>query len=291
MNAIVKFHAERMTGIGGSDAAAAMGLSEWKTPLDVYLEKKGLAAPFEDTAATKWGRLLEPAVRQEYAERTGRIVTQPKDMIRSAKYPWMIAHPDGLVLDPRRGYEGKTSRTDFGWGEPGTDQVPQDYLIQVQHYMVVTEIDVFDVVPLIGGSDFRIYEVPADRELQQMIVDAEHELWQCIQRGEPPEPTWEHRRTMDTIRALYPGTSGEIVEATPKQIQIRAVMEEAAARMAAVEKVADGAKAMLLWDMKDAAVMRFPDGRELRRKETKRKGYTVQDTSYMDARLVNTKEK
>lgn len=286
-----KFHDDRATGIGGSDAAAVLGLSQYKTALDVYLEKTGQAAPFEDTAATKWGRLLEPAVRQEYAERTGRVVTQPKEMLRCTKYPFMIAHPDGVVLDPLRGYEGKTARTDHGWGEPGTDQVPEAYLIQVQHYMVVMEIEVFDVVPLIGGSDFRMYEVPANRELQELIIDAEHDLWQRVQRADPPEPNWNHEHTARAIRKLYPGTNGSTIDASEHQVAIRAVMEDAAARATLAAKAADGAKAMLEWDMKDSAVLRFPDGLGLRRKATKRKGYTVEETTYMDARLVNLKEK
>jgi putative phage-type endonuclease len=282
----VKFHQDRATGIGGSDAAAVLGLSAWKTPLDVYLEKVGLAQPSEDTAATKWGRLLEPAVRQEYSERTGFTVTQPRELRRSEKYPFMIAHPDGLVIDPRRGYEGKTARTDHGWGEPGTDEVPQDYLIQVQHYMVVEVIPVWDVAVLIGGQDYRQYEIPADRELQELIIEAEHDLWQRVQRGEPPDPTWQHANTMAAIRKLYPGTNGKTVDASEKQVQLRAVMEEAAERASIAERVADGTKAMLLWDMKDNAVLRFPDGRVLRRKEVQRKGYTVEATSYMDARFA-----
>jgi hypothetical protein len=32
----------------------------------------------------------------------------------------------------------------------------------VQHYLAITAMPVADVAVLIGGSDFRIYEVPAD---------------------------------------------------------------------------------------------------------------------------------
>lgn len=288
------FHEDRLTGIGGSEAAAVLGLSEWATPLDVYLRKKGLAPPSVDTPATLWGRLLEPVVRQHYAERTGYVVTQPTAMLRHPKYGFVIAHPDGLVPDARRGYEGKTARTDHGWGPSGTDEIPQDYLLQVQHYMIPgllpVMIEVFDVSVLIGGQDYRQYEIPADRELQEMIVDAEHALWQRVQRGEPPEPDWEHPATAGALRKLYPGTDGTTVQATASDDAWRRVMAESSTYAAAYEKEAETAKSHLLWRMGDAAVLKFADGKSLRRKETKRKGYVVEDMTYIDARLVNTKE-
>lgn len=64
----------RKRGIGGSDAAAALGMSPWKTQLELYLEKRGeLMAPDIDSEAMLWGRVLEPVIRQQYAERTGKI--------------------------------------------------------------------------------------------------------------------------------------------------------------------------------------------------------------------------
>jgi putative phage-type endonuclease len=62
---------QRRHGIGGSDAAAALGLSPWKTPLSLYLEKTGDARPFRDNESMLWGRVLEPAIRAEYTRRTG----------------------------------------------------------------------------------------------------------------------------------------------------------------------------------------------------------------------------
>lgn len=284
-----EFHENRRTGIGGSEAAASLGLSERTTALHVYLSKRGELAPSEDNAATLWGRLLEPVVRQHYAERTGRVVTQPREMLRHPKYSFVIGHPDGLTEG--RGYEGKTARTDRGWGEPGTDQIPQDYVLQVQHYMLLTAIPVFDVAVLIGGQDYRQYEVPADPELQEMILEAEHDLWQRVERGEPPEPDWEHPQSLGALRKLYPGTNGQTVEATDSDAAWRRVMVEAAERAAAYEKESETAKAHLLWRMGENAVLKFADGKGLRRKEVKRKGYTVEDSVYIDARLANLKEK
>jgi putative phage-type endonuclease len=62
--------AARRTGIGGSDIAAILGLSPWRTPLDVYRDKvDGAEQP--ETEAMRWGRLLEDVIAREYAVRAG----------------------------------------------------------------------------------------------------------------------------------------------------------------------------------------------------------------------------
>lgn len=187
MNARQEWLTARKTGIGGSDVAAILGLSKWRTPYSVWQDKIGQGAEIEDNPAMKWGRNLEPVVRQEYAEQTGRVVLQPADMLRHPAHSFMLANLDGMTED-RRVVEIKTARSANGWGEPGTDQVPQDYLFQVQHYMAVTGFPVSDVAVLIGGSDFRIYEVPADPELQEMMIEAEAAFWQRVLDNNPPDP-------------------------------------------------------------------------------------------------------
>lgn len=287
-----QFLKERMAGIGGSDAAAVLGLSSRGTALDVYLEKRA-EKPHDDTMdnAQLFGILLEPVLRDVYNQRhPGALVQKPEHMLRHPKHGFIVGNPDGLAAGAKRGWEGKTARTDRGWGEPGSDQIPQEYLIQCQHYMVLTLLPVWDVSVLIGGQDYREYEVPADRELHEMLVDAEADFWQRVQRGEPPDPDWESPHTLAAVRRLYRGTNGESIPATPQHEHWRAVMEDAAEMESKMKAVAEGAKARLLYDMGDAAKLTFADGKCLRRKLTKRKGYTVADSEYMDARLVNAKE-
>lgn len=184
----LEWHNIRNTGIGGSDAAAVLGLSKWKTPYQVWLEKRGESVPIEETQAMLWGHLLEPVIRQQYAERTGRTVRVLGGVIRDSKYPFMLANPDGIT-DCHRLFEAKTARTANDWGEPGTDEVPHNYLIQVQHYLAITKLQVADIAVLIGGSDFRMYEVPADKELQQMIIEGEAEFWRMVEEDVCPELT------------------------------------------------------------------------------------------------------
>lgn len=206
----------RSTGVGGSDCPVAVGVSRWKTPYQLYLEKRGELPPVEENEFMRWGNLLEPLVRQEYAERTGRVVHLPGETLRHPEHGFMLCHPDGITDDGRL-YEGKTTRFADGWGEPGTDEVPDDYLLQVQHNMLVTgaaagiTIEVADVAVLIAGSDWRRYEVPADRELQEMIVEEERAFWRRVEAGEPPPMATPEDVRLRYGRASVTGT----VKASP----------------------------------------------------------------------------
>ena len=96
---------ERQKGIGGSDVAAILGMSPWRTPYKVWEEK---TTPIDETAeedddrpALYWGRVLEAPIRQAYADKTGRTVTKPAEAFVSSKYPFMRANLDGIADDGR----------------------------------------------------------------------------------------------------------------------------------------------------------------------------------------------
>lgn len=291
MNAREQWLQERRTGLGGSDAAVVFDASPFMTALELYFDKRGeLPVDPIEPEHLKWGRLLEPVVRQEYAERTGRVVQQIPALVVHPKYPWMIGNMDGHVVDGQRVYEGKTSRTSEGWGEPGSDAVPEHILFQTQHYLCVTGYAVADVAVLIAGNEFRLYEVPADPEFHELLIDGEHDFWQQVQKGEPPAPNFGRESARDMLRKLFPGTNGATVIAGELLDHYRAVYDDATERAKAYQIAADAAKAHMLYSMGNAAQLSFADGKCLRRKLVKRKGYTVEPNEFMEARFANLKE-
>ena len=246
MNEREQWLENRRAGIGGSDAAAALGLSKWTTPLELYLDKRGEAPAKEESEPMKWGSLLEPVIRQQYAERTGRIVTQPTDILRHPTHQFMLANVDGIA--DGRLVEIKTARSPQEWGEAGTDEVPAAYLIQVQHYLTVTALAVAEVAVLVGGSEFRLYEIPADRELQEMIVEGEAEFWDKVQKGTPPEP-----RTLADAMALWGRASrSAIVQAQPEALAALARLHTVRAELKALEGIEEDQKAILLRNFGEA---------------------------------------
>ncbi len=224
-------HAVRATGIGGSDAAAVCGLNPYKSAVDVWLEKIGRASPVEETERMHWGNVLEDVVAQEYARRTGRSVRRRNMAFRHKKHPHMVGNIDRSVDGERRVLECKTADkwTQHLWGEPGSDEVPEYYLVQVAHYLAVMDYDVADLAVLIGGNDFRIYTIERDRDLEAGLIEREAEFWHghvVPVIAPPPSRT-------DDLRTLYPRDSRPAIEATP---EVAAAVEQLRSLKAALKQ-------------------------------------------------------
>lgn len=212
----VEWHAERRLGIGGSDAAAALGVSKWKTPHQLWLEKIGEAAPEDETWEMMRGKALEPALRQHYANTTQRVVELPYKAMVHPKYAFMRYNPDGLSQDGRL-VEFKTAGYGKEWGEEQSDQIPHDYLIQVQHGMIVTGRSVCDVTVSVAANAPKYFVVEADRELQEMIIEREHEFWFKVENGIAPDPI-----NNDDVAKIYSRVNGQSITATTEILEAMA---------------------------------------------------------------------
>ena len=178
---------ERRKGIGGSDIAAIMGLSPWKTAYQVYQEKRKEVEDWGGNSITDWGKRMEPAIRQWYSDKTGRDVRLPDKIMYHPKHPFMLASLDGFT-DDGRVVEIKTARSGKNWGEPETNQIPDYYAVQVHHYMTITGFQVADIPVSIAGSSPSLYIVEADKEISEMIIEACAKFWERVQSGNPPDP-------------------------------------------------------------------------------------------------------
>ena len=197
-----EWHYERATGVGGSDAAAICGESPWSTPLDIYMSKVGYLDGIgrgadDETFDMRRGTLLEPVVLQLYTDETGFVVRKPDEAIVSPDYPFMRANLDGITPDGAIIQEAKTARWRFPpgnsdpakqWGDPWTAEIPLVYLFQCQHNMVVARVDVCHVPVLFGDFEFAIYEVEADREFQELMIEQEARFWAMVEARTPPDP-------------------------------------------------------------------------------------------------------
>ena len=179
---------ERRKGIGASDCSAVLGINPWRTPYQVYQEKRGELKGWEGDEQANWGLLMEPALRQFYSNQTGRPVRFADKIMFHKKHDFMLASLDGFTDDGRI-VELKTARSSKGWGEPGTNEIPDHYALQVHHQMIVTGFEVADVVVSIGGAPPELYEIAADKDLHEMIIEAAAAFWQRVVDGNPPEPT------------------------------------------------------------------------------------------------------
>lgn len=274
----------RLSGIGGSDAGAILRVSPFQEPYTLYLEKIGELEP-EDISGqpqVRWGHLLEEPVAQAYVEKTGRKVQRDNRSYRHKQHSFMIAHLDRKVVGEKRGLECKTSAFGVGWGQAGTNEIPPYVYAQVQHYLKVREFDQWDVACLVGGNDLRIYEIGRDDEFIARLVEAEEEFWDRVEARVPPQPTWEHSELIATLQRMFPGTNGSVVQLPEVAQKYFDVMEDAKNVVKTYSTVIDGCKARIQMLMGEASVALLPDGSCFTRKEVKRKGYTVDEATYLN---------
>ncbi len=289
MNAREEWLQRRMSGIGGSDAAAAVGLSRFKTPYELYLEKRGdlAAEDLDGVEHIRFGNLMEEIIAREYARRNGVKVRRRNQIIAHPKFPWMLANVDRLVEGQRVGLECKNVDAmafRFGeWGEPGTDEVPEEYLLQCHHYMVVLDYPEWHLAACVGGNQLKTFIIGRDPELEEMLVEQELAFWQSVQSGQPPDLDYHHRTTGALLRRLHHTIGeGEVdLSALDHWHRVRTDAKQAVARYEAAIAAADN---RLLEAMGAAAIGKLPDGTFYRRKEINRKGYVVEPSTYIDFR-------
>lgn len=196
----------RKQGIGGSDVAAILGISKWKSAIELWLDKTNkTTAPVEENEAMTWGTILEPVIRDHFATVTGKKVVEVKAIMQHPDYPFMIADVDGVTTDDNGApavLEIKTA-SEYKRDE-WSDGVPTYYLTQVQHYLCVAGVPKAYVAVLIGGNCFRVYEVDADTEIQQMLITVEKDFWNKVQNMIRPDVDGSDA-AKDLLDQLYHG--------------------------------------------------------------------------------------
>lgn len=177
----------RKQGIGGSDASVVCGINRYKSPVELWMEKTGQLPHQEAGEAAYWGTQLEPFVRAEFTKRTGIEVSRRNELLQSEEHPFMLANLDGICEVPDVGpciFEAKTASA-YKVGE-WEDAIPDEYALQLAHYMAVTGYTGAYIAVLIGGNTFKWKFIERDEELISMLIQLETDFWNHVQDGTPP---------------------------------------------------------------------------------------------------------
>ena len=179
----------RKRGIGGSDVSCLLGINKWRSEIELWLDKTNQTNELPaENEAMQWGNIIEPIIRNHFAEVTGKPVVEVKAMLQHPEYPYMLADVDGLTVDDFGNpaiLEIKTA-SEYKRSE-WEDDIPAYYQTQVQHYLCVTGVAKAYVAVLIGGNSFKVYEVDADMEIQSMLIAVEQEFWNKVKNMIRPE--------------------------------------------------------------------------------------------------------
>lgn len=178
---------QRKKGIGGSDASVVCGINRYKSPVELWMEKTNRIAAKETGEAAYWGTQLEALVRAEFTKRTGIEVTHTMQLLQSVEHPFMLANLDGVCEHPELGpciFEAKTASA-YKAGE-WENSIPDEYQLQIQHYMAVTGYRGTYIAVLIGGNTFKWRFIPRDEGLIAMLIQLESDFWQHVESVTPP---------------------------------------------------------------------------------------------------------
>ena len=194
----------RKNHIGGSDAAACMGMNPYKDNVQLWEEKMGLVLPedISDRDYVRYGTEAEKYLRALFAldHPEYQVFYDENNMFLNPKYPWMHASLDGELID-QRGRHGileikTTNILQSAQKKKWDNRIPDNYYCQVLHYLAVTEYDF--VVRKARRKSERDGELPIEvrhyfierEEVEEDIrelVDAEKKLWDCVESGRRPD--------------------------------------------------------------------------------------------------------
>lgn len=206
-----EFLQRRKSGIGGSDVAAVLGVSKWKTQFELYKDKTSDIIDVQEKEILYWGSKQEPLIANRFSELNKVKVQRRNTMYRHSVYPELIANIDRYIV----GGAILECKTCSAWaqgkfGKAG-DEIPDEYQLQVQHYMYVTGIREAYLAVLIGGNEYRQFEIPYHSDLAEFAAGQCVAFWRNnVLKGIPPAPT-----SRDQLTDYYIAKSGASITATP----------------------------------------------------------------------------
>jgi predicted phage-related endonuclease len=214
-------------------------------------------------------------------------------------YPFIGANPDRTTSDvPGEGINVQLKKAAFrddDWGPQGSDKIPEAYMIQVQHEMLVTGQQMTHLAVLfLKGQEFCYYVVPRHAGIIEEVIRICSDFWRKVEDRVPPDPDFTHDSTLGLVKLIYGVKPDAVVKADSEQVaalgMLVAAYQDAAEREGLVKQERDSYKAQLLFAMKEASAMEVGTEYVLTRKVVSKQAYTVAASEYVDLRIKKQKE-
>ena len=199
--------------IGGSDAAAVVGLNRFSSPFSLWAEKTGRAPGFSGNLATEVGTYLEEFVAKKFEQETGKKVRRVNQSFVNSDFPFAIANIDREVVGEDAGLEIKTT-SELNMKSFNGGEYPANYYVQCVHYLAVTGKKRWYLAVLIGNRDFRIFTIERNEAEISALMTAEYDFWQFVQSDTPPAPDGS-TATTEAIKAIYKESGENEVDMFP----------------------------------------------------------------------------
>jgi len=192
--------------IGGSEIAIILGKSRYSSPYELWAIKTGRLKPkdLSQIEAVELGTDLEDFVAQKFAQKTGLKVRRAPKVYQHPDYPYMVAHVDRLISDTNEILECKTANASKG--KEWENDIPIEYVYQVQWYMGITGRKSAWIACLIGGQKFDYKQITFDPTLFDKMVEKAVKFWSMVQNDTPPAVT---SQDVEVLVEVFPTTNTE----------------------------------------------------------------------------------
>lgn len=209
--------------IGGSDAAAVVGLNAFSSQYSLWAEKTGRVPGFAGNLATEVGTFLEEFVAQKFAQETGKKVRKANQSFLNSKYPWAIANIDRDIVGEDAGLEIKTT-SELNMKKFKNGEYPANYYCQCVHYLAVTGKQRWYLAVLIGNREFKMFTIERDEAEIAALMGAEADFWELVKQDAPPSADGTQATTA-AVNALYPESSDDVCDLTGFSETIKQYLE------------------------------------------------------------------
>jgi len=200
----------RSKSIGGSDAAAIVGMSQYSSPYSVWAEKTGKLPPKEDNEAMRQGRDLEEYVAKRFTEATGKKLRRENNIIVNPKYPFAHANVDRLVVGEDAGFEAKTTSV-LNLSKFKNGEYPENYYVQCVHYLAVTGAKRWYLGVLILGVGFEWFVIERDEDEIAALMQSEEVFWEYVRKNTAP-PIDGTKGSTEALKAVFPISTDDRVD-------------------------------------------------------------------------------
>lgn len=277
---------DRAAYLGSTDIAAIVGVSPYRSPVDVWREKvEGVTTPVSDVM--RWGLLMEQAICDEYAAATGYRLVR-RNEVTHPEHAFIRIHPDRLVVGEPGIFDAKSTWQPGGYGEPGTDQVPPHVRVQMTVYLGMLRREWADVGVVRYRPPLGIYRVAFDPTLYAAVIGEAVRFWREHIDTRVPPPVDGSDAYGRYLAERYPADDGTELVATAEQALL---VEELAAAKAAVrdsEARARLAQHRIEEVMGDATALLSPAGRVTWKQQT-RAAHVVAESTFRSFRFSPAK--
>lgn len=197
----------RKLGITGTDLGGLTGVSKYSTPMKVYLDKIGELEPIEDNEAMYWGRIMEDVIAKDFQARNETMkVNRVNAILKHPEYEWALGNIDRLITNENgeKGILEIKTVSEYIKNSWEGEEVPPQYMVQLQWYMFVAGVKFGYFAALIGGNKYIQKYVERDEELIEMLKNIAHDFWNNNVLTKTPPLVDGSEASTDLLKSLYP---------------------------------------------------------------------------------------